>query len=465
MIDGKADARETGAKGQEAGQYLVGRLCGAESITAAAGQTKAEVSRLMEAVVERSNLWSAYQKVVRNGGAPGVDGLTVGSLKDWLKTHWPSVKAALLAGQYLPSAVRAVDLPKPSGGVRTLGIPTVLDRLIQQALLQVLQPIVDPTFSASSYGFRPGRSAHQALQAAKHFVQEGRAWVVDMDLEKFFDRVNHDILMSRVARHVEDARVLKLIRRYLEAGLMRDGVTRARDQGTPQGGPLSPLLSNILLTDWDRELEKRGHAFCRYADDCNIYVRSKAAGQRVMDAMKAFLEDHLKLQINAAKSACARPWKRTFLGYTLTNVNSRIRLRVTPQSVFRLTGRVRELLRQGRGRSLAHTIETLNPVLRGWVGYFQLSESKTVWKELDGWLRRRLRCLLWRQAKTRQRRTVTLRKRGLAEARAWQSGHNGQGPWWNSGASHMNQAFPKAYFDRLNLVSLLDSSRHLQCRS
>lgn len=465
MIDETTEARETGAMGREAGRYPVGRPCGVEPVTAAGGQTKAEVSRLMEAVIERSNVGSAYQKVVRNGGAPGVDGLAVGSFKDWLKRHWPCVRAALLDGSYLPSAVRAVDIPKPSGGVRTLGIPTVLDRLIQQALLQVLQPIVEPTFSASSYGFRPGRSAHQALRAAKHYVQEGRTWVVDMDLEKFFDRVNHDILMSRVARHVDDERVLKLIRRYLEAGLMRDGVETARDEGTPQGGPLSPLLSNILLTDWDRELEKRGHAFCRYADDCNIYVRSEAAGQRLMAAMKAFLEERLKLRINAAKSACARPWKRKFLGYTLTNAGGRIRLKVTPQSVARLTGRVRELLRQGRGRSLTRTIETLNPVLRGWAGYFQLSESKTVWKELDGWLRRRLRCLLWRQAKTRQRRTAMLRKRGLSEARAWHSGHNGQGPWWNSGASHMNQSYPKAFFDRLRLVSMFDTSRYLQRHS
>lgn len=465
MIDDEAEARGTGAKGQEAGRYPVGRPRGAESITAAAGQTKAEVPRLMEAVVERSNLWSAYQKVVRNGGAPGVDGLTVGSFKDWLKMHWPRVRAALLDGSYQPSAVRAVDIPKPSGGVRTLGIPTVLDRLVQQALLQVLQPIVEPTFSASSYGFRPGRSAHQAVRAARHYVQSGRTWVVDMDLEKFFDRVNHDILMSRVARHVDDERVLKLIRRYLEAGLMRDGVEAVRDRGTPQGGPLSPLLSNMLLTDWDRELEKRGHAFCRYADDCNIYVRSEAAGQRVMTAMRAFLEERLKLQVNVAKSACARPWKRTFLGYTLTNARGRIRLKVAPQSVARLTDRVRELLRQGRGRRLRRTIEALNPVLRGWVGYFHLSESKKVWEELDGWLRRRLRCLLWRQAKTCQRRSAMLRKRGLAEARAWHSGHNGQGPWWNSGASHMNHAFPKAFFDWLQLVSMIDASRHLQCHS
>jgi RNA-directed DNA polymerase len=465
MTDDDAEARATGAESLEAGRYPVGRRHGAESITAAAGQTKAEMPRLMEAVVERGNLWLAYQKVVRNGGAPGVDGMTVGSFKDWLKMHWPGVKAALREGRYMPSAVRGVDIPKPSGGVRTLGIPTVLDRLIQQALLQILQPIVEPTFSASSYGFRPGRSAHQAVRAARKYVQDGRRWVVDIDLEAFFDQVNHDILMSRVARHIDDERVLKLIRRYLEAGLMREGVEAVRERGTPQGGPLSPLLSNILLTDWDRELEKRGHAFCRYADDCNIYVGSAAAGRRVMARMKAFLRERLGLRVNEAKSACARPWKRTFLGYTLTHVGGRIRLKVAPKSVSRLTGRVRELLRQGRGRNLPHTIETLNPVLRGWMGYFQLSESKTVWKDLDGWLRRRLRCQLWRQARTRQRRTVLLRRGGLAEARAWHSARNGQGPWWNSGASHMNHAFPKRFFDRLRLVSLADSSRRLQRHS
>ena len=465
MIDDDAEARETGASDAKAGQYPVGVLHGAESITAEAGQTKAEMPRLMEAVVERGNVWSAYRKVVRNGGAPGVDGLPVGSFKGWLQRHWPSVREALLEGRYLPGAVRAVDIPKPAGGVRTLGIPTVLDRLIQQALLQVLQPIVEPTFSTSSYGFRPGRSALQAVRSARDYVRQGRGWVVDIDLEKFFDRVNHDILMSRVARHVDDERVLKLIRRYLEAGLMREGVETARDKGTPQGGPLSPLLSNILLTDWDRELEKRGHAFCRYADDCNIYVRSEVAGQRIMADMKAFLEGRLKLRVNDAKSACARPWKRKFLGYTLTNAGGRIRFKVAPESLTRLISRVRELLRQGRGRSLTHTIETLNPVLRGWIGYFRLSESKTVWKDLDGWLRRRLRCLIWRQAKTRQRRTAILRKRGLSEARAWHSGRNGQGPWWNSGASHMNHAFPKVFFDRLGLVSMYDTSQYLQRHS
>jgi RNA-directed DNA polymerase len=375
--------------------------------------------------------------------------------------HWPSVKAALLEGRYMPEVIRAVDIPKPAGGVRTLGIPTVLDRLIQQALHQVLQPIFEPGFSESSYGFRPERSAQQAVLRAQQYVQEGRRWVVDIDLEKFFDRVNHDILMSRIARQVKDDRVLKLIRRYLEAGLMREGMAQQRREGTPQGGPLSPLLSNILLTDWDRELERRGHAFCRYADDCNIYVRSKAAGERLLIGLTAFLAKRLKLKVNEAKSACDRPWKRKFLGYSMT-VHRQTRLRIAPDSLKRLTGRVKTLLRKGRGRSLSHTIETLNPVLRGWINYFRFTQSKRVLEELDGWIRRRLRCLLWRQAKHRQGRTTMLRRQGLPEDRAWRSAHNGQGPWWNAGASHMGTAFPKRFFDRQGLVSMLDTQQRLQ---
>lgn len=421
---------------------------------------------MMEAVVERNNLWSAYQKVVRNGGAAGVDGLPVSALKDWLKAHWRSVKAALLEGSYQPAAVRAVDIPKPSGGIRTLGIPTVLDRLIQQALLQVLQPLVEATFSESSYGFRPGRNAHQAIRASQRHIEQGRPWVVDIDLEKFFDWVNHDMLMSRIARHVDDERVLKLIRRYLEAGLMRGGVEEGRSTGTPQGSPLSPLLSNILLDDWDRELERRGHAFCRYADDCNIYVGSEAAGRSLLASMTVFLERKLKLRVNAGKSACARSRERKFLGYTLTAVkNATTRVRFARESEHRLRERVRELLRMGRGRSLKATIATLNPVLRGWAGYFCLSMSRTAWKDLDGWLRRRLRCLIWRQAKTRRRRNELLRQHGLPEQRAWHSARNGQGPWWNAGASHMNHAFPKAYFDACGLVCMTDYVRTLNRHS
>jgi RNA-directed DNA polymerase len=416
----------------------------------------------MERVVERSNLWLAYQRVVQNKGAPGVDDLTVAEFKDWLKVHWPSVKQALLEGRYLPRPVRRVDIPKPSGGIRTLGVPTVVDRLIQQALHQVLQPLFESTFSDGSFGFRPGRRAQQAVCRAQAYIREGKRWVVDLDLEKFFDRVNHDVLMARVARQVSDARVLKLIRRFLEAGMMQQGLVEPRTEGTPQGGPLSPLLSNILLTDLDRELERRGLAFCRYADDCNIYVRSRVAGERVMRGVRVFLEEVLRLRVNAAKSAVARPWERKFLGFSFT-AQRETRLRIAPESVQRLTGRIRELLRSGRGRSLAHTIEDLNPLLRGWIGYFQLTQRKGILEALDGWVRRRLRCLLWRQWKRPRTRGRKLTALGLAPDRAWRSAMNGRGPWWNAGASHLNQALPAAYFTRLGLVSLLREQERLQC--
>jgi RNA-directed DNA polymerase len=432
---------------------------GAEVCAATSAQTKSENHQLMERVVERSNLRLAYQRVVENKGAPGIDEMPVSELKGWLSVHWPSVKKALLEGRYAPQPVRRVDIPKPNGGVRTLGVPTVVDRLIQQALHQVLQPLFDSTFSERSYGFRPGRGAHQAVRQAQAYIREGKRWVVDIDLEKFFDRVNHDVLMSRVVRRVEDARVLKLIRRFLEAGMMRAGVVEARTEGTPQGGPLSPLLSNVLLDDLDRELERRQLAFCRYADDCNIYVGSRVAGERVMSGIRVFLEDTLRLRVNAQKSAVARPWERKFLGYSVT-AHRESRLRIALENVRRLTGRARELLRAGRGRSLAHTIETLNPLLRGWINYFQLTQSKGVLEELDGWVRRRLRCLLWRQWKRPATRARHLRALGLDAARARYS--NNHGPWWNADACHLHQAMPAAYFTRLGLVSLVREHRRLQ---
>lgn len=418
----------------------------------------------MEAVVERGNMRAAYQRVVQNKGAAGVDGVTVPQFEDWLREHWPTVKAALLAGKYLPQAVRAVQIPKPAGGVRLLGIPTVVDRLIQQALLQVLQPIFEPGFSESSYGFRPGRNAHQAVKAAQQYVRAGKRFVVDLDLEKFFDRVNHDMLMSRVAREVKDERVLKLIRRYLQAGLMQEGLIKPRTQGSPQGGPLSPLLSNILLTDLDRELERRGHSFCRYADDCNVYVSSQAAAEHAMAEITQFLEGRLKLKVNAQKSACARPWERKFLGYSFTT-HREARLKIAPESLKRLHEKVREHLRGGRGRSLAATIGELTPLLRGWMSYFRLTEVKGVLEELDGWIRRKLRGLLWRQWKRPITRVKALLRQGLTEQRAWQSATNGRGAWWNAGAGHMNHAYPKSYFDRMGLVSLVDTRRRLQCQS
>lgn len=439
---------------------------GAESATAARGRTKAEVATeaLMEQVVERGNMWAAYERVLRNKGAPGADGMRVDDLKAWLQANWLSVRKALLAGSYLPREVRAVDIPKPQGGVRTLGVPTVVDRLVQQALLQVLQPVFEPGFSDSSYGFRPGRSAGQAVRAAREHVRSGRPWVVDMDLAKFFDRVNHDLLMARVARRVLDPRVLRLIRRFLEAGLMRGGAVQPRTQGTPQGGPLSPLLSNILLTDFDRELERRGHAFVRYADDCNVYLASQKAAEHAFEAIKHYLENELKLQINPQKSAVARASERDFLGYGLIG-RQRARLKVAAASVQRLRERVKDVLRQMRGVSVAAVIEALNPLLRGWTNYFRWAEVKTVWQELDGWLRRKLRGRLWRQCKRPLARARLLMKRGLPEERAWRSATNGRGAWWNAGASHLNHAFPKSYFDHMGLVSLVDTHRRFQRQS
>src|SRR6201987_2502011 len=413
----KAEAYASTAHDGKGKRNLPGSGAGAEAGSAAAGRTKPEALRLMEAAVERSNMLCAYERVVKNEGAPGVDGLTVSEFKPWLQTHWPKIRQAMLVGEYMPAAVRKVEIPKPQGGMRILGIPTVLDRPIQQALHQVLQPLFEPQFSESSYGFRPGRNAHQAVEAARSYVAEGKRWVGDLDLEKFFDRVNHDILMSRVARKVKDERVLKLIRRYLEAGLMEGGVTSARTEGTPQGGPLSPLLSNILLTDLDRELEKRGHRFCRYADDCNIYVGSQRSGQRVMAEVTAFLEQRLKLKVNADKSAVARPWQRKFLGSSLT-WHRKPKLKIAPTSRQRLGEKIREIVAGNASRNLPATIAALNPVLRGWTSYFRLTEVKGVLEELDGWIRRKLRCLLWRQWKRPGTPNKRLKARGLDKTRA-----------------------------------------------
>lgn len=414
-----------------------------------------EVKGMMEDVVERENMMAAWKKVKSNNGAPGIDGMTVEELWLWLQDNWSLVKAALLAGQYEPEVVRGVEIPKPGGkGVRQLGIPTVLDRLIQQAVLQQLMPVFDPVFSEHSYGYRPGRSATQAAEAAQRYVQDGRRWVVDMDLEKFFDNVNHDILMSRVARRVEDKRVLRLIRRYLQAGMMKGGLVSPREEGTPQGGPLSPLLSNILLDEFDKELERRGHAFCRYADDCNIYLRSKRSGERVLASVTAFLSGHLRLKVNGEKSAVARPWKRTFLGFSMT-AHRDVKLKPGPDNVRRFRRSLRDCFRRGRGRNLKTFIQQdLNAKLRGWANYFRISGVKQIFEDLDKWIRHRLRNIIWRQWKRPKTRRKKLIARGLDEERASKSAYNGRGPWWNSGANHMNQAFPVQHFDHLGLVSI-----------
>jgi len=408
----------------------------------------------MEQVVEPSNMQRAWSRVKSNKGTAGVDGLSIGQTALLLKTQWPVIRQQLLAGRYVPQPVRRVEIAKPTGGVRPLGIPTVTDRFIQQALLQVLQPLFNRDFSDSSFGFRPGRSAHTAVQQSQRFCDGGFRWVVDMDLEKFFDRVNHDILMSKVALKIKDKRVLGVIRRYLQAGVLIDGVVSPTVKGTPQGGPLSPLLSNILLDVLDKELERRGHRFSRYADDCNIYVRSRRSAKRVLASISRFVRRVLHLTVNASKSAVDRPWNRSFLGYTVTR-NRKTKLKPSKASVQRFKSKVVDLCRQGRGRNLAQFItEDLNPLLRGWGQYFKMSEVQGLFEDLDSWIRRRLRCIQWRQWKQPKTRLKKLVKRGLTPDHAAKSAYNGRGPWWNAGAAHMNLAFPANYFERLNVVSL-----------
>jgi RNA-directed DNA polymerase len=416
---------------------------------------------LLEKVVHRENLLEAHRRVVSNGGAPGVDGMTVHELMPYCREHWSRLREELLNGTYVPQPVRKVEIPKPGGGgKRMLGIPSVLDRLIQQALHQILTPIFDPTFSESSFGFRPGRNAHQAVLQAREHMEAGKRWVVDLDLEAFFDRVNHDLLMARVARKVKDKRVLLLIRRYLQAGIMEGGLVSPRVEGTPQGGPLSPLLSNILLDEMDKELERRGHRFCRYADDSNVYVRTKTAGERVMASLTRFLEQGLRLRVNRAKSAVARPWTRKFLGYTVTH-NRKPRLKAAPAAVRRLKTKLRPLFRQGRGSSLWDTARRLKPVIRGWVTYFRLADVKGTFETLDEWLRHRYRAILWRHWKRPKTRFRELCRRGIDPKRARKSAGNGRGPWWNACASHMHAAVPNRQLRDLGLLSFLEEYQRL----
>ncbi|MFO8009416.1 MAG: group II intron reverse transcriptase/maturase [Dehalococcoidia bacterium] len=465
MTTGDVEGRDerTAAFAVGSGRNPRGTGEGASRVTARREDSDREGMELMEAVVDRENMVAALFRVERNKGSAGIDGMKVEELRAYLKEHWPRIKDLLLKGEYEPEPVLKVEIPKADGkGMRELGIPTVVDRLIQQAVHQELAPIFDPGFSERSYGFRPGRDAQQAVRQSQEYVEEGYRWVVDVDLEKFFDRVNHDVLMSRVARKVKDKRVLKLIRRYLQAGVMAGGVASARYEGTPQGGPLNPLLSNILLDELDKELERRGYRFCRYADDCNIYIKSQRAGERVMESLTQFLEKRLRLKVNREKSAVGRPWRRKFLGYSMT-WHKKPRLKVAPSSARQLKKKIKMICRRGRGCNVGRLIEEeLTPLLRGWMNYFRLAEVKGVFEELDGWIRHKLRCIIWKQWKRPYTRAKNLMKRGLREERAWKSATNGRGPWWNSGASHMNEAFRKSYFDNLGLVSLLDRLHQIQ---
>jgi len=416
-------------------------------------ESPAPTDKLMEEVVEGENLKRAWKRVKANQGSPGVDGMTVFALKDYLNEHWPAIREQLLMGKYQPQPVLRVEIEKPDGGVRKLGIPTVVDRFIQQAVMQVLQNRWDRTFSDSSYGFRPGRSAQQAVARAQQYIAEGFTYVVDLDLEKFFDRVNHDKLMGQIAKRVEDKRLLKLIRAFLNAGVMEGGLVSPSVEGTPQGGPLSPLLSNLVLDELDRELERRGHGFARYADDCNIYVRSERAGQRVMESITSFIEIELKLKVNNEKSAVAKPQERKFLGFSFTG-GAKPKRRIAPKAKQRFRKKVREITRRKKGDSMKQRVEELRQYLRGWRGYFGFCETPTVLQELDSWVRRRLRCCYWIQWKTRRRRYDGLVGLGVSRELAANTAGSNRGPWYLSKGIALRQALPNAYFDSIGLPRL-----------
>jgi len=424
-----------------------------EAPTATHGDERSGTSGLLELALTRENLQAALKRVKKNKGSPGIDGMTVNALPDHLRAHWPELREHLLSGAYRPSMVKEQLIPKSNGGMRKLGIPTVLDRFIQQALLQVLQPIFDPTFSERSYGFRPGRRAHDAVVQAQRFIQEGRRTVVDVDLEQFFDRVNHDVLMGKLAKRIDDRRVLRLIRRYLEAGMLANGLATERHEGTPQGGPLSPLLANVLLDEVDKELEKRGHSFVRYADDCNVYVRSRRAGERVMGLLQR-LYTRLKLRINDAKSAIAVATSRKLLGYSFWDAPGRtVKCRIAKKALETMKERVRLITRRTVGRSIERVTAELRSYLVGWKEYFRLAQTPNVFKELDQWIRHRLRAIhlkQWKRGKTIFRE---LRARGLSVTAAARVAANGR-RWWRNSAMLIHVAFPISYFGQLGVPRL-----------
>src|ERR1700721_1491375 len=432
------EARKTGGEGSESLR------------TTNAPESPARTNPTMEEIVERENLKEALRRVKANKGGPGVDGITFGQLDDHLKQHWPAIREQLLSGTYRPQPVKRVEIPKPDGGVRKLGIPTLLDRFIQQAVMQVLERKGDGAFSEHSYGFRPGRSAHQAVAQTQQYIAEGYGWCVDFDLEKFFDRVNHDKLMGQVAKRVADKRLLKLIRAFLNAGVMENGLVGPSGEGTPQGGPLSPLLSNLVLDELDRELERRGHRFVRYADDCNLYVGSARAGQRVMERVTHFITHRLKLKVNQAKSAVARPGQRKFLGFSFTGEREP-RRRIAPKAIARFKERIREQTRRTRGISLTQMVKEIATYLRGWLGYFDDCQTPSVLQTLESWLRRRLRSMVWQQWKRGRTRFRQLRKRGVSKDLAAQTAGSPHGPWRLANSPALALALPNAYFPPFGL--------------
>jgi RNA-directed DNA polymerase len=423
---------------------------------------------LMEEILSRNNLRKALQRVKANGGAPGVDGMTVSELPEYLKNEWIAIREQLLNCTYRPRPVRRVEIPKPDGGVRNLGIPSALDRLIQQAILQVLQKYWDQTFSEHSYGFRPGRSAHQAVAKAQAFAKQGFTWVVDLDLEKFFDRVSHDRLMAKIAERVKDKRVTRVIRRFLVSGVMENGLVSPTDEGTPQGGPLSPLLSNIVLDELDQELTKRGHRFVRYADDANVYVRSEEAGKRVMLSVTRFITKTLRLKVNEAKSAVDRPWKRKFLGFTFSanewRGRWRINRKIAPKALERFKAKIRHMTRRTGGKSIEQVVAELNRYLKGWIQYFAFAEVKKEFEHLTSWIKRRLRCMLWKQWGTSKTRYLELKRRGVRPYTAWVTTKSGHGPWRLSRSPAVQSVFNFSYFKSLGLVSLSEAYQLLSSR-
>ena len=421
-----------------------------------APESPARSDRLMEEIVDRENLKEALRRVKANKGSPGIDGITVNQLDNYLEQHWSAIREQLLSGTYKPKPVKRVEIPKPDGGVRKLGIPTVLNRFIQQAAMQVLQRQWDPTFSDHSYGFRPGRSAHQAVAQAQRYIAEGYNWVIDLDLEKFFDRVNHDKLMAQIAKRVEDKRLLKLIRAFLNAGVMENGLISPSVEGTPQGGPLSPLLSNLVLDTLDRELERRGHRYVRYADDCNIYVRSERAGQRVMKNVTSFITGQLKLKVNENKSAVARPQERKFLGFSFTD-GPEVNRAIAPKALERFKDRIREITRQAKGMSMESTVAQLARYMVGWRGYFGFCETPEVLIYLTRWVRLRLRCAFWRQWKTPRRRRAALLQLGVRPQLAANTAGSGRGPWYLARSKALSVGLSNAYLRSLGLPSLFEN--------